>query len=61
MIDERIFKALDADGNPPTVTIPTYASIPTADKNDYILSGFGIEAEYLPASAKVKVNVNVLI
>jgi len=61
MINERIFKSIDDNGNPPKVTIPTIASIPQADKNDYILSGFAIEAEYLPASAKVKVNVNVLI
>lgn len=61
MVQEGVLLGVDENGNPPVITIPTLASIPNTDKMQQIMSGFKIEARYLVASKKVKINVSVLI
>lgn len=59
MVQERILMAVDANGNPPTVTIPNIANVPLVDRQAYIFSGFKIEGTYQAAGKKVELNVIV--
>jgi hypothetical protein len=61
MVQEGVLLGSDENGNPPVITIPTLASIPNTDKMQQIMSGFKVEARYLVAGKKVKINVSVLI